>query len=586
MKMNRAAVLIGVRKTDDLPQLQAVLSGVTMIENWLQHQEISQENIKKLTDESSPVHARDIFNAINDFVKSSTIDQLIIYFSGHGLNLGQSEYWLLSGFPNNPNEVVNLASSVELARVCNIPHVVFISDACRNAAASIHQHSALEGATVVFPNKSSSGPFRSVDVFYATLLGRPALEILDQSDQSGRFRTIYTETLVDALNGIPNSLIEFDNQIGQRVIRPWPLKKHLSRELPLRLVKLSPQKPLNQQPDAVLSSDPDLAWLSIVKQPQPQIIPTAPVSGDKNLISNFQELSQDKLRSALSLIDTDDFMTMPVLDPIESTETHSFNETFNSTLPPFGPVNFETMCGIKVRNLAVSEVFSNHSDLELINGNCQVSLRDRRFANVLLTVENGWSVLLPALEGFITGLTFQNDELVEVSYEPSENSPRWDEFLRQHKKIRSLRSIVASSTRSGTFQLEGDDADKIARSMQLEKGIDPSLGVYAAYAYRRQGQQDWLNQMTNFMRNDLSIVLFDIAMLDGELTNEITSTNKSIAPDLPLLTQGWALLNAFNIQFPSTLKDLRNHVNYNSLWTIYNKSGATLLKHHLQSTGA
>ena len=82
----------------------------------------------------------------------------------------------------------------------------------------------------------------------------------------------------------------------------------------------------------------------------------------------------------------------------------------------------------------------------------------------------------------------------------------------------ALRGVVASASRMGTFQLENDDdAENLAKQMQFAKGIDPSLGLYAAYAYRDLGQRERIRQMAGYMQSDLGLVLFDIAMLARQL---------------------------------------------------------------------
>lgn len=71
----------------------------------------------------------------------TTVQQLIVYFSGHGVNMSRGELWLLTGAPDDPNAAVNIARSVELARTCGIRHVAMVSDACRTAAEGIQAQS-------------------------------------------------------------------------------------------------------------------------------------------------------------------------------------------------------------------------------------------------------------------------------------------------------------------------------------------------------------------------------------------------------------------------------------------------------------
>jgi hypothetical protein len=111
--MNRAIVLVGVQHARGLPRLQAVLAGVTGMEEWANSQGIPAERIRRVTDESGDVTPQRIRDAIRDLLQPGNLDQLIIYFAGHGLNVGWSEYWLLSDASDDPNAAVNLKASEE-----------------------------------------------------------------------------------------------------------------------------------------------------------------------------------------------------------------------------------------------------------------------------------------------------------------------------------------------------------------------------------------------------------------------------------------------------------------------------------------
>ena len=47
-------------------------------------------------------------------------------------------------------------------------------------------------------------------------------------------------------------------------------------------------------------------------------------------------------------------------------------------------------------------------------------------ASVLLMFDTEVGTVLPAVPGFVAGLTFNEGELLDVAYEPSINSFRWD----------------------------------------------------------------------------------------------------------------------------------------------------------------
>src|SRR5262249_25505304 len=58
-------------------------------------------------------------------------------------------------------------------------------------------------------------------------------------------------------------------------------------------------------------------------------------------------------------------------------------------------------------------------------------------------------------------------------------------------------------------------AQRLADQIRVLKGIDPTLGVYAAYAYADANLTDQTRSVRSFMQGDLGIDLFDVALLAG-----------------------------------------------------------------------
>jgi hypothetical protein len=201
--MQRAAVLIGVSRSGTLPVLPAVIPSVKAMEGWALQQGMQRELVKTLTDEAGPLVPGAIKTAIRELVDMAVVEQLIVYFAGHGVNIRYGEYWLLSDAPNDTQAAVNVSGSVELARFCGIPHVIFFSDACRTAPEGI-QAQYITGSEI-FPNNGPGGLENSVDLFFACTLGRPAYEIQDPASSA--------------------------SALGQSTPKPWspPLRAGVSR---------------------------------------------------------------------------------------------------------------------------------------------------------------------------------------------------------------------------------------------------------------------------------------------------------------------------------------------------------------------
>src|SRR5262245_23047771 len=92
---NRAAVVIGVDKVGSLDPLRAARSGAKSVADWLK---VEGFDVKLIVDEANPVRVSDVKAAIKPLVERGTLDQLVVYFAGHGfVKPYKAELWLLSG---------------------------------------------------------------------------------------------------------------------------------------------------------------------------------------------------------------------------------------------------------------------------------------------------------------------------------------------------------------------------------------------------------------------------------------------------------------------------------------------------------
>ena len=293
--MERAAVLIGVQNSFHLPALRAAWSGPREMAEWARLQGIDPSRVTTITDERGPVAPEQIQQAVDDLTQLAVVEQLLVYFAGHGINKGRQEYWLLSNAFNNPNAAVNLAASRELAAYWGIPHVVFISDACRTAASSIEAQWI--NGSVIFPTPHNLQTVQKVDTFYATRLGEPSLEIKDPSDAASAYRAVYTDALVQALSGQHPEVSEADPLPGFRLVRPRPLRDFLEREVPQRVYGLLPPTDSRTQvPNAVIESDPSV-WLARFQESATLRGPAAPQTAPR-VVPTLLRTLQAALRGA------------------------------------------------------------------------------------------------------------------------------------------------------------------------------------------------------------------------------------------------------------------------------------------------
>ena len=117
---------------------------------------------------------------------------------------------------------------------------------------------------------------------------------------------------------------------------------------------------------------------------------------------------------------------------------------------------------------------------------------------------------------------------------------RFGEFQANREQIESLRALVAGLARKGVLRLGKDVAPAFAAKTRVYKAHDPTLGIYAAYAYNDAGLIDDIRSVEGFMRHDLrGAMVYDIALL---LREAKTKAYQTLFPFCPMLSQGWALL--------------------------------------------
>jgi hypothetical protein len=571
--------------------------------------------ISRITDgDGSAVTAKRIKDAINQWVNDGTIEQLIVYFAGHGANVRYAEYWLLSGAPDDANEAVNVEGTIPIARQCGVPHVVLMSDACRTAAASIQAQAVL--GTIVFPNNPPNPSPGRVDVFYATRVGKPALEVSDPT-VTGLFDAIYTAGVVQGLDGQAKVDDEREGAESVRRVRAWSLHRYLETAIPTLLKQKGVNLTVSQSPDSIITSPPEY-WLSQLApvrvtrgaRSAPAAPPPAPSPGTV-IEPTIRSVSEQALREALSPAPPapapqqapppesarpplrrsrgarrDDALPPPGGGPPESAPARDlFAATLNRTGVTPGPAHFESGCGFKVNGIAIADVVSTGGRVDLMDkaaGLVRFWDVPQPATNVLVVFADGRGALLPAIPDYVTVLTYESDadgELANVTYEPSDTSQKWRMLQHDLPALRELRRVVATATRLGVFRLDASQ-DQLAFINRLReaKGLDPTMGVYAAYALHALQQEAAIAEIDQAIASSLNLRLFDVAMLAGGKAASAALPAAPMFPAVPLLSQGWALLQAFDVPLPSSLKSSLYRHTLSSLWTLFDDKGVAMIR--------
>lgn len=557
MCAERALVLIGVGRTGGLPELQAVEPGLQTMRTWARTQSFAEERIVSLSDaDGSRVDVARVYDAVAGLVAQPTLEQLIVYFAGHGVNNGQSEFWLLSGAPTNPNEAVNVAASALFAERCGVPHVVLISDACRTAPAGV-QALAVMGASI-FPNvPPPAGPGGSVDQFFACLLGDPAHEIADPQQSARAYRSVYTDVLGEALIGRHPDLLTHVGEGAEAVdvVRPWTLARGLPDLVTRRLQQLGVLLSVSQTPVARLTSDPDRAWLARLRPGPPTIrLPEGThllAAGPGAAAVAARGMVRTELRLQHGTLTARPKQARKVGDPArvprpaEDEGERLVRLAADALAVPFGPTWLDSDAGFTLRGAELREVSCAGGGARSqpggvvtvdIAGTGPAALAVLRFGEARC-------IVLPALLGYLGAITCDGSQVVDVRYEPMGASSDEERHGEAVDAVRRRHAVVAAAFRFGVLSLDAEEAETLAHHAARDAALDPTLALYAAYACHDLGRRDWIARLRAALLDAVGVDFFDLPLLAAEGPGG-SPRHAPLLPPVPLLSRGWALVSA------------------------------------------
>lgn len=575
-----AAVVIGVDKPGNLPALRGAAAGARSVAEWLGGEGFE---IRAFVDDAAPVTTNAIYTAIADLVNRGTLDQLVVYFAGHGFIGNYAEFWMLSGAPENPNEAISLRESVELARNSAIPNVVFISDACRSRPDSL-QTQYVRGS-LIFPNRPRGGARTNVDVFLATLIGDSSLEV-SVADSVSRFEGIYTAAFLSAFKRPDDEMVRSID--GLRVVPNNRLEPYLEREVVKRAERLALQS--RQVPDSqVVSGDNTyISPVSAFEAPAPMAAIVAPRDGAPTAILNTPTV-RDLATAELSRVGVRGLAGSTGLhaDAVSRLDKDTgFLKARDAILRASEPRQLDFDAGFAITGARVDVAVSNpririealpQGDKQNEAALLKVDMGSVRAASVAIRFADGSGTVIAALKGYVGNITVDRAGVANVSYIPSHRElGLWQEYDRQRERIDRLHATVATSARYGVFRVDASQAARLADTIRVLKGIDPTLGLYAAYAYADADLESQVRSVRQYLRGDLGADLFDVAMLSGELAGRRPDGGDGTVPFCPMLSQGWGFLRVRNVRVLPEVDSAQDHLRP-ALWTTFDSDGIGML---------
>ena len=530
-----------------------------------------------------PVRVNPIFEAINSIVQRGTVDQLVVYFSGHGFLNSYRELWMLSGAPNNPNQAISLVECERLSKRTGIPNVVFISDACRSTATSLAADSVR--GSVIFQRHPAPEAFRQ----RLTCLWQPKKVIprmkLASRNPRVTISAFIPQSFLDAFRIPEDDMVTTVG--GVEVVLNRDLEDWLSRDVNRRAQEAS--LALQQRPETNVLSEQYIGRVNraaaAVGVPLPPREPTiteatslAFTSRGFPLLAGSTSLDEAAVRESA---ETKAFHDANAL--VQSAEILAKPRKPGGAIAgyPPPPVWMRPSTALVVYGASVAEASANpraaavsrtrFAPIEQVD-RFAVKLHDDAPATVAFRFEDGGGTVVAALPMYTGTIVVENGRVVSVTYHRTGE----DEDTR----IIELRGLVAASARFGTFRIGGKDSGQraatLADEIRVAKRVDPALGIYAAYAYSEADLVQQVRSVRSFMQNDINGRIFDVELLAEKLGGTSPSARDGIAPCCPMLSQGWGLLRISGVSLQRNIEAARDHI-APALWTTFREPGMDLV---------
>lgn len=630
--MIRAGVFIGVdRVGGDLPALKDAAAGAERMHAWASRAGIASELV---IDRDDKVTVDRVYDAMQRAIGTSGLDQLIVYFAGHGYNRFRREQWLLSDAPVRGNAAIDLAANVEIARYCGVRHVVFISDACRVPPQGL-QAQNINGVEIL-PNDAVSASANPVDQFLACQLGKVAIEA---RDPALGYRALYTGAILDAVEGRVAEVFAPLPTAGDEALYllPRALRNHLRDAVPTRILSLGLLGAADQEPDAIITSENEwLARLDSVPATGTTQMPVLPPgyqpSGPPPAVEPSEVFEEDyepshrggggpfrKLRDRLprrrprrshtgqppTYIPPPPLQrpvtVSPPATPVVMSELTTAAVTgdagrYNQMLQTLGAsqgaqlasadialltnewpaYDFGGAAGLRLRGAALRHVVPRRAPAERHADGlaARVRVEAGRAEPVAVVLGDGTCCVVPVLPGMVTGLTWDDGELLDVSFEPVRQPP--------DPRVRALRAVAAASMRRGRFDLESLDPTAVRSAISTAGGTDPALALYASYAYYDLQREADIAGLSDAVLATQAVTLFDLELLARRSPDP---RDPRVLFGLPLLGQGWSLVRALRTPLDDRARGLQDEV-LDSVWSLYSPRAADRLVDLVRSQGA
>ncbi|WJV65739.1 caspase family protein [Pectobacteriaceae bacterium CE70] len=615
-------VAVGVNRTGvlTLEELKGAAAGAHEFADWLRQQTLFgvEPIIKVITDDEGSVTSRNIQNAVQEMINDGGLDLMILYFSGHGIvKNGDSEQVLLSEVSQYPDEAIDITATIKQAQKLRIPHIVIISDACRNAVDPFGPLGQVSGKTAILSTSFKGVRRPKVDVFYATEPSQTAKEYKGNG--------FFTQVLLEALIESPPDVCEQWPGFSTPVIPTWRLEDYLYELVPTRAHQHMPS--FDQFPQIDTSSrQPLFLGYPMPKQADSPVSVSIPDQFNADFLKQDEDVDmfihsekQNRLHDnefptkRANLANAGEYRKIIGLKNLKPSPARRRSEAFVKLTSSLNknrviPDNLLDEVGINEevqRNLKTSR--ASHS-LQFMTGyyitgaevtqvlDCSgrslsiqtidhalhsvINLEEatvRAPYSVIIMFRTGTMAVLPIMSGYIGTIGVTDGLINTLTFRISRLNPLYESLRRGYQPlIEQRQAIVAALASSGKLRLLGkSSAQNMARVSRADKHLDPTLGIYASYAYVLAGHDaNAKSILRSFQRYQMNFtpsspIPFDCGLLGGAF-GATSAPSSHYAPFCPMMSLGWSLFDTDtdNSSLPSVVLDAGKH-RLNAEWSTF-----------------
>lgn len=358
----------------------------------------------------------------------------------------------------------------------------------------------------------------------------PKVHVFANDGESREFELVY--------DGAPPALVELPTGVhyqveveqANRIQDPETAAiTRLLQDTRLRVKMIAPRRGLDVVEPVEAPSPPRLRVETVVVDAAGTEHAAAPESGV------FEVVTRDVVSGVRSTrYDTLDSGATPTANAIEVDVGSS--AIVESLATAHGRDHFETGNGLSVLGAEVTDAFvtGGRADWFAQDGAFHVRGETDLETSLIARLSDDRWVAAALLPGFIGTVIVGRNGVDSLSYLPAQGYP-YEET--DPDNLQEALAVATAAVHGGRFEVAIGEASDVARYLRKYKHQNPTLGVFAAYAYERAGRFRQVRDMIPYFADMEQVVPFDLTLLARQDPSGIR-----VSPSYPLLTQGWAYL--------------------------------------------